>query len=65
MLRCLLQLKAVEGPVEVADHGGPSFSISFWLLHVDGHLRGLQIAVEEGSSDVNLVKLWIGCCCPC
>ena len=52
MLGCLLQ--AVEGPVasmEVADQGGPSFSISFWLLRVDGLLRGLQIAVEDGSFD--------------
>ena len=65
MLRCLLHLKAVEGPVEVAGHGGPSFSISFWLLRVHGLLRGLQIAVEEGSFDVNLVKLRIGCCCQC
>ena len=41
---------------------GPTFTIPFWLLHVDGLL---QIAAQEGNVDVQLVKLHVFRCRHC
>lgn len=41
---------------------GPPCNTLVCLLHADGLL---QVIVEEGSFDVQLVKLHVFCCCHC